>query len=104
MTDEVLRHPTPTNSMLIYLSGVTSMLAGLAVVNAHPSWTPDWRVIITIIGWLMLIIGIVRIVVPDLGLKAGSALYTSPTSLIIAAIIALVAGGFLTFKAYWTGT
>jgi hypothetical protein len=104
MTNEVLRHPTPTGSMLIYVSGVTSMLAGLAVVNAHPLWTRDWRVIITIIGWLMLIIGIVRIVIPDLGVKAGSALYTSPTSLVIAAIISLMFGGFLSFKGYWTET
>ena len=25
------------------------MLAGLAVVNTHPSWTRDWRVVLTII-------------------------------------------------------
>ncbi len=75
MIDEVIRHPSPIGNMLIYLSGLLSLLGGLAIVNAHPSWTRDWRVIITIIGWLMLIGGIVRIVLPNIGLKIGSALY-----------------------------
>ena len=78
------------------------MLAGLAVVNTHPSWTRDWRVVLTIIGWLLLVGGIVRIVLPDIILKLGSTLYGSPTTLLIVAIISLVLGGFLSFKGYWT--
>jgi hypothetical protein len=39
--DEVIRHPSPIGNLLIYLSGLLSMLGGLAVVNAHPSWTRD---------------------------------------------------------------
>jgi hypothetical protein len=39
MIDEVIRHPSPMGNMLIYLSGLLSMLGGLAVVNAHPFWT-----------------------------------------------------------------
>jgi hypothetical protein len=102
MIDEVIRHPTPIGNMLIYLSGLLSMLAGLAMVNVHPLWTRDWRVLITIIGWLMLIGGIVRIALPDIGMKVGSKLYASPTTLVIVAIISLGLGGFLTFKGYST--
>jgi len=104
MIDEVIRHPSPIGNLLIYLSGLLSMLGGLAVVNAHPSWTRDWRVVITIIGWLMLVGGIVRIVLPDITLKVGSTLYGSPTILPIVAVISLLIGGFLSFKGYWTGT
>ena len=101
---DVIRHPSPIGNMLIYLSGLLSMLGGLAVVNAHPSWTRDWRVVITIIGWLMLVGGIVRIVLPDITLKVGSTLYGSPTTLPIVAVISLLIGCFLSFKGYWTGT
>src|SRR5262249_46865814 len=104
MIDEVIRHPSPLGHMLIYLSGLLSMLGGLAVVNAHPSWSRDWGVIITIIGWLLLIGGIIRIVLPDIGLKVGSTLYASPATLPVFAIISLVVGGFLSFKGYWTET
>src|SRR5262245_14783185 len=82
MIEQVIVHTTPTDHLLIYISGIVSMVAGLAVVNAHPLWTRDWRVVITIIGWLMVIGGVIRIVVPNFGLKVGSALYASPTALI----------------------
>lgn len=104
MIQEVIGRTTPTDHLVIYLSGVLSMLAGLAVVNTHPSWTNDWRVIITIVGWLMLIGGIIRIVMPNFGLKVGSAIYASPMALIVVAIISLVVGGFLSFKGYWGRT
>src|SRR5262249_32008659 len=104
MIDEVIRHPTPIGNMLIYLSGLLSMIAGLAVVITHPSWTADWRVILTIIGWLMLVGGILRVVLPDMILKLGSTIYGSPTTLLIVAIISLVLGGFLTFKGYLRDT
>jgi hypothetical protein len=61
-------------------------------------------VVITIIGWLMLVGGIVRIVLPDITLKVGSTLYGSPTTLPIVAVISLLIGCFLSFKGYWTGT
>jgi hypothetical protein len=81
--NEVIRHPTPVGSMLIYLSGLLSMLAGLAIVNAHSVWVRDWRVLITILGWLMLIAGVVRIASPDIGLKIGSVLYASSTTCLL---------------------
>ncbi len=103
MTDEVLRHPSAVSNTLIYLSGVLAMIVGLAVVNAHPTWTRDWRVVITVVGWLFLVVGILRVVLPDIVLTLGSTLYGSPTSLVIGAVISLVLGGFLSFKGYWTG-
>ncbi len=45
---------------LVYMSGVASMLGGLAMLNAYRAWTADWQVIITILGWLLVIGGIVR--------------------------------------------
>jgi hypothetical protein len=50
----------------------------------------------------MLIGGVVRIALPDIGLKIGSALYASPTTLPIIAVFSLGLGGFLTFKGYST--
>ncbi len=102
MTNEVIQHPNAVSNVLIYFSGVLAMIVGLAVVNAHPTWTRDWRVVITVIGWLFLVVGIARIVLPDVVLKLGSTLYGSPISVVIAAIVSLVVGGFLSFKGYWT--
>jgi len=47
---------------LIYVSGMLVMTAGLAIVLYHNVWALDWRLIITVLGWLGLIGGTMRIV------------------------------------------
>ena len=37
---------------LIYVTGILTLAAGLAILNVHHVWTRDWRVLITIFGWL----------------------------------------------------
>jgi hypothetical protein len=36
------------------------------MVNAYRAWTGDWRVVVTVLGWLMVIGGVMRIVLPRL--------------------------------------
>ena len=85
---------------LVYMSGVASMLAGLAILNAYAAWTGDWRVVVTVVGWILGIAGIVRIVIPRLVTTLATTIYSGPTALSITAVIVLVVGGFLTFKGY----
>ncbi|HKM88148.1 MAG TPA: hypothetical protein VJX48_06055 [Xanthobacteraceae bacterium] len=92
---EAVHSPT-----LVYLSGVASLIAGLAMLNAYRAWTADWRVIVTILGWLMAIAGVIRIVLPQLVTTLATAIYSGPTALAIAGVIVLVLGGFLTVKGY----
>jgi len=53
------------NTALIYLSGLMSLTFGIAIVLAHNVWTPNWRIIITLFGWLLIVGGAVRIVFPQ---------------------------------------
>ncbi len=92
---EAVHSPT-----LVYLSGIASLLAGLAMLNAYRAWTADWRAIVTILGWLMVIAGIVRIVLPQIVTALATTIYSGPTALAIAGAIVLVLGGFLTVKGY----
>jgi hypothetical protein len=89
--------------ILFYLSGLLSLLAGLAMVNLHNTWCMDWRVIITVLGWLMTIGGIVRIVVPQVAIVIGSTVYGGRVPTIVAALIIGTLGSFLSFKGYWPG-
>jgi hypothetical protein len=70
----ILIDPKPFHTMvrevvgsvtLVYLFGFFDFAAGLAIVLVHNVWTPNWRVLITLIGWLMLIRGAVRILAPE---------------------------------------
>ena len=37
---------------LIYLAGIITLTAGLAIVLTHNVWAADWRILITVLGWL----------------------------------------------------
>jgi hypothetical protein len=50
---------------LVYLFGLLDFAAGLAIVLVHNMWTLNWRVLITLIGWLLLIRGAARILITD---------------------------------------
>jgi hypothetical protein len=86
--------------VLFYLTGLLSLLAGLTIVNLHNRWQGDWRVIITVLGWLMTIGGIMRIVLPQFAVAVGSAIYGGRSSTIVAALVVGTLGAFLSFKGY----
>jgi hypothetical protein len=86
--------------ILFYLSGLLSLLAGLAIVNLHNVWCADWRVIVTVLGWLMTIGGFVRIIVPQIAVAVGSNIYGGRANTIVAALITGTLGAFLSFKGY----
>lgn len=86
--------------VVIYLFGVMALLAGLAILNVHRAWTADWRVLITILGWLLVIAGIVRIALPGIAASLALTLYTGTAAMAIVGIIVLVVGGYLTFEGY----
>jgi hypothetical protein len=86
--------------ILFYLSGLLSLLAGLAIVNLHNTWCMNWRLIITVLGWLMTIGGIIRIVIPRVAIVIGSTIYSGRASAIVAALIIGTLGAFLSFEGY----
>lgn len=50
--------------LLIYFSGFAFLILGTLLVVSHSVWTFDWRLIITIMGWLVLLKGAGRIFFP----------------------------------------
>jgi hypothetical protein len=86
--------------VLIYLSGMLSLLAGLAIVMAHNRWSGGWPVIITVLGWLMVIGGVIRIVVPQVVQTVAGTIYAGRAAVIVVAILCVALGGFLSFKGF----
>jgi hypothetical protein len=86
--------------VLVYLAGMGTMLAGLAILNAHHAWTADWRVIVTVLGWMFIIAGIVRIVLPTVATSLSSTIYSAPVAMAVMGIVVLAVGGYLSFEGY----
>ena len=51
--------------ILVHLSGFFILIIGVLLVVSHQVWTRDWRLVITIIGWLMLLKGSIRMFFPE---------------------------------------
>ena len=86
---------------LIFLSGLISMSAGLAIVLTHGVWVASWPVLITILGWLMTIGGAARIVCPQSTEKLGRAMLENKITLHVAGGVWLVLGAIFTFSGYF---
>lgn len=55
------------NSGLMYFSGSLLVFFGLLLVLSHNVWQFNWRVIITLLGYLMLLKGLMRLFFPVWG-------------------------------------
>jgi uncharacterized membrane protein len=85
---------------LIYLTGLFAITAGVAILLNHHGWVGDWRVLITLFGWIAAIGGAQRIIWPQ-GTEAAIRWFVvHPTSLVVAGIIWLIIGGVLCFYGY----
>lgn len=88
-----------SNVSLIYLAGMLTLVGGLAIVNVHNVWEANWRVIITILGWLSVIGGVIRLLLPEKVQALGASMLTHPHAMIISGAVILVVGVILC----WTG-
>jgi hypothetical protein len=88
------------SAALMFLGGVVTLPAGLAVVLTHNVWTADWRVLITILGWLAFIGGVLRIIVPRQVADMGRRMTAHPQAAVIIAAIYIVVGAVLCFYGY----
>jgi hypothetical protein len=60
LAQELLR-----SRVLLLLVGLIDLAVGLAIVLTHNVWAADWRLVITLLGWLLIVRGTIRILVPE---------------------------------------
>jgi len=87
----------------LMLSGFIALLIGIVTVLLHNIWVADWRVIITIFGWLALIKGALRLFWPQIAVK--TAKFWTKNSFLISPmlLICLILGGYLLYLGFYFG-
>ena len=84
---------------LIFVSGLLSLLAGIAIVRVHNVWS-GWQAIVTVLGWLGIAGGLARMWMPQAAGPIADSFAAMPAALLVAGAALIVLGGFLSYKAY----
>jgi hypothetical protein len=95
MVDQAFHNPA-----LVFVAGYLLFVAGLAIVYFHNQWTGGWPVVVTVLGWLTVVSGLLRIVFPTRLAEIATRAVQTAGLMPMMAVIILSVGAFLSFKAY----
>jgi uncharacterized membrane protein len=88
------------SATLLYLAGFIGLLGGMAMVLAHNVWVPNWRLIITLIGWVTIVRAVITIFQPQWLVAAGAAILDHRGVFLGAAVMNLIIGLVLSYFGY----
>jgi uncharacterized membrane protein HdeD (DUF308 family) len=83
---------------LVFLTGVLSLVAGLAIVQVRGLWMFDWPIVV--VGWLAVLSGAIRIVLPEQAARFAVYVYRHDRMRLGWAAVLVIFGAVLTFKGY----
>ena len=82
------------NAAVMYLGGIMAVVIGYLILAFHNTWTKDLSVIITVIGWLALVKGILILVRPKMMIALTKAMLKENTLKIMATWVILLGLAF----------
>lgn len=85
---------------LLYLTGIVALIAGLCIISVHNIRIWDYRLIITLVGWLAFIEGVILLLVPDIADKAIRLIQHNRPILIIMIGVIFIASVWLTLEGF----
>jgi uncharacterized membrane protein len=78
-----------------FLNGVLLFIAGMSIIRVHNFWVRNWTILITLIGWITIMLGLARMFFPT-AKQAGENL---STYFLLSVLV--VIGLFLVVKGYY---
>ena len=85
---------------LLLILGLAELLAGLAIVIAHPVFMSDWEGIITAIGAWMAVEGLIYLAMPYTKIGKLMRQFNTPTWYTSGGLVAVVLGAYLAGKGF----
>jgi len=89
------------NHAVLYISGIFAFVFGVVILILHNSWTANWQVLITLIGWAGLIKGLTILVFPQAMIRYGQAFATNKVLFMLTFLLAFLLGLVLTWYGYF---
>ena len=88
------------NKMLQFLMGVIPIIIGSGLVAVHNVWVKDWRLFITLLSWLFIVVGVYRLLFVDKWLARANALCNNTTAICLISTAMLAIGLCLLYCAH----
>jgi len=88
------------NAAVMYLGGIMALVVGYLIVAFHNTWTKDLSVIITIVGCLAMIKGILILIRPNMIIALSKAMVQKESILKIEAIAVIILGLVFSFLGF----
>lgn len=85
---------------LLFVLAIITFILGLLMVISHNVWVMAWPVAVTIVSWLVLIGGVLRLFCPDSVIKMGKSFIDNRIRMKIAGLVSLIVGLYLLAHVY----
>ena len=86
-----MMHAVMQETGLIYFGGIAALVIGVLIVLNHNIWEPSWVVVITILGWLAVVKGVLLLVFPK-SISMFESWFKAKSTVTLAGVCALILG------------
>lgn len=88
---------------LMFVTGAMVFILGLLVVLNHNIWEASWRVVPTVIGWIMVLKGVAIFFVPRVVMNKAKKFAKNRNMAVLAGIVAVAVGAYLVYVGFGLG-
>ena len=84
----------------LFMGGAIALLVGILLTVSHNIWIANWEVIITIIGWLILLKGTLLLIFPDFMIRMSKNFLQNKTAYYVADGVIFILGIYLSYVGF----
>ncbi|MFD1292924.1 hypothetical protein ACFQ5N_03655 [Lutibacter holmesii] len=89
------------NTSYLIFGGFLAIIFGAIIIENHPFWVKNWTVLITIIGWIALIKGMLLLAFPTT-ISSFKSLFSIPKIYPVLGVFILIFGLFFTYFGFFS--
>jgi phosphoglycerol transferase MdoB-like AlkP superfamily enzyme len=86
---------------VMFLSAIITLILGILLITVHNLWVFDWRIVITLLGWLIFIKGAVRILFPKWIKPMTDKVMDNYVGFYITCVLSLIIGLYLGYYGFF---
>lgn len=95
-------HDMVKSPMVLYSAAVLGLIGGMILVTTHNVWVYEWTVLVTVIGWVMVVKSVFLLFLGEIMMDITKWVMKKKALLMVGMLIGLVFGVYLTYMGYFS--